>query len=516
MIASVATGVRTKIALPRERWFVVGVVTITLVALWCRVGGLTHGSLYRDDAWVALTSRVPWHDAWRMVGTAPGFVLFERWWVGLTAPSTWWAQIPTLVMSVAAVPLMALAARWWGLGRGASLVAATLIAIGRVDVQYATHLKPYAHDVVAGIVVLTAAEWWRRRRSAWPFAILALICLATSFSVAPVVVGCGVVMAATGWRTDRIRSLVLPGALVIVPIGALYWRVHNGISPRLKQSWSPNFVSYHSVHDFVHSLFTIVDGLVWGFSDTTPHWYIPGASKLIIVVVVVTVIVGATRLPTAVLIVASVVAAGLFAVAHVAPLGTGRTDAYLYPALALLVGFGVETSCSWVGRVRREAAFAVVAIVVVVVGFVTVDQIAHRPSYPGGSIVPVAKAANSVIAGGGGVLIEGTARWPWTYYEVRNVRLRFSGLYNTGFAPLNDDPHVYIMPGTVIEGGYDPVAAVRAVDQFTTVLYVRTDDWPTLGDPLHAVFAANCYHVVRRAHPAGYLLEWLERSCPAP
>jgi hypothetical protein len=513
---SVLSRARRRALEPQERWFLAGVLVITLVATWCRVAGLSHGSFYRDDAWVALTSRVPWHDAWRMVGTAPGFVLFERWWVGLTAWSTWWAQIPTLVVSVIAVPLMAIAARWWGLSRAGALLAAALIAVSRVNIEYATHLKPYAHDLVAGIVIVTAAEWWRRGRSAWPFAILSLLCLATSFSVAPVVVGCGVVMAVLGWRSQRWRSLVAPGAVVVILFGLLYWRVHNGISPRLKQSWYPNFLSYDSLHAFVHSISTIVDGFVWGFSDTTPHIHVVGASKLVIAFVLVAVIVGATRLPATVMALASVIGAGLFAALHVAPLGTGRTDAYLYPAVALLVCFGVEASVRAASRWRRDFAVMVMAGVIVLVGFVAVDQVLHRPSYPGGSITPVATAANDVLADGGGVLIEGTARWPWTYYEVRHVHLRFSNLYNTGFAPLSDDPRVFIMPGTVIEGGYDPVAAVHALRAHATLLYVRTDDWPTLGDPLRQVFRANCYYVYRRAHPAGYLLEWLHSSCKVP
>ncbi len=517
MIASVAAGVRRRLSDRSERIFVVGVGAITVIGLWCRVAGLTRGSLYRDDAWVALTSRVPWHDAWRMVGTAPGFVLFERFWVGLTAPSTWWAQIPTLVVSVAAIPLMALLARWWGLSRFSALLATTLIAVGTINVTYATHLKPYAHDLVAGMLILAAAEWWRRGKSAWPFAILSVICLAVSFSVAPVVIGCGVVLGVTGLRTHRAASLVGPALVVIIPFGALYWRVRGGISPRLTQSWAPNFVHFNSLHAFVHSSITIVDGLIWGFIDTTPHWHVPGLSKLVIAFVIVTAIVGACRQPLTVLPTASVIAAVLFATLHVAPLGTGRTDAYLYSSLALLVCVGVDTILDATRRRQVVVARVAVAIVVALAGFLVLDRTFHRPRYPGGDIAPVALAVHATVQRGGGVIIEGTARWPWTYYEVHPVRLRFSPAYNTGFAPLSDDPRIYVMPGTVIEGGYDPVAAVRAVSAHDLVLYVRTDDWPTLGDPLRATFHAFCYHEVRHAHPTGYLLEWFERtssSCP--
>src|SRR5665811_1046638 len=89
--------------LRRERWLVGGVMVLTLFAAWLRMAGLSSGSFYRDDAWVALTHRVPWHVAIHMVGTAPGFVLFERFWTSLTAPSTWWAQLPSFAVSILAI-----------------------------------------------------------------------------------------------------------------------------------------------------------------------------------------------------------------------------------------------------------------------------------------------------------------------------------------------------------------------------------------------------------------------------
>ena len=77
----------------------------------------------------------------------------------------------------------------------------------------------------------------------------------------------------------------------------------------------------------------------------------------------------------------------------------------------------------------------------------------------------------------------------------------------------DSNPNVVIMPGTTIEGGYNPTAAVAALGRHRQVLYVRTDDWPALGDPLQAAFRSACFVPIRTAHVPGYLEEWLSRRC---
>ncbi len=502
----------------RERPFVWGVIALTVLGAWARVGGLSRGSLFRDDAWVALTRKVPWHVAWHMVGTAPGFVLFEKVWVSFTAPSTWWAQIPTLVASIVAIPVVAMVARYFGLGRWASLLACSFIVISRMDVQYATHLKPYAHDLVAGAVLLAAAKWADDGRSAWPFATLAVLCAATSFTVLPLVAGCGLVLAWRAARRRDLRRFVLPGAVTLAPLIVLYLAVRSGISPRLRQSWQSNFVSYHSLHGFAHSIRSIVSGVVWGFADTTPHWHVPGFSKLLIAGVVVSVLIAVCRRREMALVWGALGGGVFAAVAHLSPLGTGRTDAYLYPALALLVASGVEAAVTWVRSRRQEVATALTALIAVAVLFTVADRVTHRFSYPGGQFSLVAEAAAKTLNQGGGVLVEGTARWPWTYYEIAHPRLVFSHAYNTGFAPRSDDARVVVMPGTTIEGGYNASGAVAKLSNFSTVLYVRTDDWPGLGDPLAAAFTSACFASVAHRHVPGFLLETLaqRRPCHSP
>jgi hypothetical protein len=121
-----------------------------------------------------------------------------------------------------------------------------------------------------------------------------------------------------------------------------------------------------------------------------------------------------------------------------------------------------------------------------------------------------------VMANHGAIVVEGTARWPWTYYLERNFKLVFSPQYNTGFAPVSLQPNVSIMRGTKIEGGYNPALAIAKVRSYSNILYVRTDDWPALGDPMRAAFTAACYHLTSTTHVPGYIMETMRKgACPS-
>ena len=88
------------------------------------------------------------------------------------------------------------------------------------------------------------------------------------------------------------------------------------------------------------------------------------------------------------------------------------------------------------------------------------------------------------LAHGDRVVIGGTARWPWTYYDVRHVRIVHSDLYNNGYTTLSDDPRVDRHPGLGDRGRLPGDASQRARTALRgtcrAVLYVESDDWPSM------------------------------------
>ena len=82
------------------------------------------------------------------------------------------------------------------------------------------------------------------------------------------------------------------------------------------------------------------------------------------------------------------------------------------------------------------------------------------------------------------VVIGGTARWPWSYYDVTHVRIVHSDLYNNGYTTLSDDAEGDRHPGLGDRGRLRRlVRARRAACCAATcapVLYVESDDWPSM------------------------------------
>lgn len=514
---NVMAGLRRYVADPFNRLFLAGLGTLVLLGAWLRAQGLSSGTLFRDDAWVALTSKVPLETAWHMVGTAPGYVLIERWWVQVASPHLWLMQAPTFLVSLVGLGLVGIVARWWGLSRIAALFVVAIITFSRIDVTYATHLKPYAHDIVAAALLITAARLFQRGGSASWFAGAAALFLITSFSVLPLVMGLSAWMFVVAQRSDRTSSLILPAFAGIIPVGIVAWAIRGGVSPRLDRSWHASYVDYSSLSNALHSLNSITMSVLSGIFDTTPGLGIPYLGRAIQLTAIGLIILSLRRLKDSAILWASLLGAYIACLVHLAPLGTGRTDAYLHPTLALLAVIGgVELAC----LLRRYISAAPALIVIMAsmpIGLSGLDRLAHPSSYAGGNFRPVVAEAHNMVANGGSVIIEGTARWPWAYYGARQLSIKFSSLYNTGFAPVSNDPKVVLMPGSSIEGGYSPSAAVAALNGATSVLYVQSDDWPDMGHPLDRAFhSAGYVPVTPLRHQPGYFTQiWRLTVSPA-
>lgn len=500
---------------PHERRYAASLGLIIAIGTWLRGSGLSTGTLFRDDAWVALTAHFPLGTAAKMVGTAPGFVLLERSWIQLTEPHLWLMQLPTFCVSVIGMVLVAALVRFLGLPRTASLFATALVALSRFDITYATHLKPYAHDIVAASLLFAAAHWFRRGGHAGWFAGIATISLVSSFSILPLVVGLSVWVGVIALRTKRTSALLAPGAASIAVVSAVAYLVRNGISPRLDTSWQASYLDQHSLGSFLSSLWSITTSLLSGLGDTSPGLHIPYLGRLIQLAMLFLIVLSLRRWQQSSIAWAAIFGAYAAALVHLAPLGTGRTDANLHPALAIVLVIGGLELCAIARRYDPQRAIFTIACFALVVSLTGVDRILHREPYAGGNFQPVLQAANDTLQHGGTVLVEGSARWPWAFYGAHQLSLNFSDQYNTGFVPVSTDSHVVLMPGTIIEGGYNANATIRRLNKASHVLYIQSDDRPSMGYPLRAAALDSCYKPSAKGfiHIPGYYIQHWTRDC---
>ena len=493
-------------------WYPPAVSAVVLWGAVIRIAHLSSGTLFRDDAWVALTTRVDVATAWKMVGASPGYIMGMRTWIGMVGDTTWLMQLPTLFVSIAGLVAFVVLARWWGLSHFATTIGVALLASSRIAVEYSTHLKPYSHDILMATVLLASAAVAHRPKGRWIFAVACAVSLATSLTAVPLVLGLAATVVLRAIRHGHGRRLVAPGVVVGLPLAALTWLTARQISPRLHDSWQSNFIDFTSWRTALHSTISILRGLLWGLVDTTPNLRLPGIGTIVSVTLVALIGLGLCKrgrstLPAAGLLVALVACAVGFI-----PLGTGRTDTYLYVPLLLLCGAGIDRV---IATARHRTARHLVIVALVALALVGVsDRTLHPRPYPGGDFRAVAAKAASTLNSGGAVLIEGTARWPWMYYVAPQVTLTFSDTYNTGFAPVVHQKNVVVMRGSQIEGGYNPAAAVNKLYGAPEILTIRADDWD-VANPLAPALNGACYISARHRHIPGYYVDlWRHRCLP--
>ena len=83
----------------------VGLCGFVLLGIILRLASFTHAGLFQDDAWVALTGRVPLGTAARMAGTSPGFILGLHPYFAATATSARWSELPAFVIAMIGIAM---------------------------------------------------------------------------------------------------------------------------------------------------------------------------------------------------------------------------------------------------------------------------------------------------------------------------------------------------------------------------------------------------------------------------
>ena len=472
----------------RARWILAVIVVLGAIP---RVRQLSSGTLYPDDAWVALTNHFGVSTSVHMLVTSPGFTLFTQWWTGLAPRTTWFAQLPDLVSSIAGIVAVYALVRWSRLSAWVALSCAGLLAVSTEATSFATHLKPYPDDVLLACALIFAAERCRRSLSTRNLAIfsaVAVACAAWSFSSVIVTAG-AYLMLGLVWvrRREATVALAMTAGAAVAAIGVLYLAV---IEPQTTRSlahyWQEHYLSTASPGSLLRSSRRALNGVFGDQLAFTPHKMLPLVGRIdewaLLLLAVVGVVAATRRRLLSLCILAVAVVAAL---AHAIPLGSNRTDAYLFPTLLLLIGSGL----GWVGRTLRTRAPRAASTLLAAIGVswlaaCLVLNAAVPPRYPGGDLRPVADAARSMVHGKANavILVEGTARWPWAYGEDPNVTLLFGKGFNTGYAPVSGTAGVVIMPASSAETAFSASwapAHVRDASTLVTVAY----DFPGLPEP---------------------------------
>jgi len=479
-----------------------------------RAQGLTTLGLYRDDAWAAMSSRVGIGTAWHMWVTAPGFFFLERSFIGLHPQSTWWAQLPELAAGIAAIPAIYCLARYFAFHRPAGLALAAIVSVSPICVVYSTRVKEYSTVFLVSVALLWAAESARRQPDRSRLAVLTALSVAAfavSASLGALIAGVWIALGIWVLRTrPHRRAVIVGGAATAALCGVVAAIFYSALSPALTRFWSGSYISLDSgVLVTARSSLSSLYANLLHFTG-----FAPTGQLVLLVALLLLSILGAVR--NAAMLgpaCAAVVALGLSA-AQREPLGTGRTDEYLYPVLLLLLASGVvrlwAVARDHFGPAHvRTVGTAIASVSVVLAVALIGDSIASATPYPGVDVQALASALRHDTEPSDHIVVGELTRYPWAYYEDHPPRLRFGPDWATYFTVTSTDPQVFIAPSESYEGGSHPARWAGAFRNDHRLWFVLTP--PLSLNPTYAALLRQGWHPVRTLRAAGCAAILLER-----
>jgi hypothetical protein len=336
-------------------------------SVFLRRHGLAPSSLWLDDAWVAAGASLARWDQVLLTGlVSPGFSILLRLIIGLGGNAPVVAQALPLAAGAVAPALIFLMLGERGCRRAVALVAALAFASAPMHVRYSVFVKQYTVEAVLSLALLWCAwtivtDGFSRRR--WlRLLFVAGVSFVISAPVAPVIIGTVGVALWYGLKADEDRRWVCltSGATAAC---ALVWGVLV-VLPRttnlLRNWWAEAYiVTDAGFGAAVESLRDRFAAVMSGFS------VLPANISLGILVLAVIVVLW-RRPAVGALLVSPLVLACLMSAARVLPLGTGRTDIYLYPSLIALLAVGLDEVVDFLPSLGRGIVIGVVLVATLV------------------------------------------------------------------------------------------------------------------------------------------------------
>jgi hypothetical protein len=404
------------------------VVALAVFAGLLRVGEVGQSSLWLDDAWIALAVKADGLHELLLTGlTAPGFAAVLKMWSAIVGFSATRAQVLPFLIGTATPPLVYAVLVWRGVGRVAAAAGGFLLAVSTLHIGYSARVKQYTLDALVVVAVLAAA-WWllERRDDARRWWILAGVAITGTLLSSPAIVFVvsGLIVAAIalwrshGWRALRVGLAPAAGvAAFLVGWWAALLRPAN--NPALHEYFARRYVTIDegpttALGEAAEAVERVLEEAI----------ALPG--KLAVVLVLVAAVVALWRRPAlGFLLLVPLGTALVLAGLQLVPLGAGRTDIYLFPALAMLVAVALDE----LGRVFLPAA----AVAALALGGLWLFDREPPVRYPRADLAPLVRHLEAEASGRDAILIYPHSNFAYGLYTSYPIELVESSNYATGF-----------------------------------------------------------------------------------
>jgi hypothetical protein len=416
-----------------------------------RVAPLGPPSLWLDDSWPTLVVKADTvHETLLAGAWAPGFILLMKGWLTTFGFSELTAQLLPFFIGIATPPFLYVVLRKRGIRRLASAAGAFVLLTSSVHIVYSARVKQYTLDAFC-VVALIAVTWWlledvRDRRRWWWLALAAVAAIAFSSSSAVVACTCFVMAFLVLFRADRreIPTALVPASIVAFFAAAWWWfLLRPRVTSTLREDFRATFFGLDegleaAVRDLAGAAAVVVRGAV-ELPDGTEAFVVVAAAAIVLW----------RRAQLGVLFLAPLGLAALLGAGKVAPLGTGRTDIYLYPLLATLVAVAVHEGLTVAPKVTSVTVTALGAL----------SLVTFSPtSYPQEAVRPLVEEIERRAAPADAVVVYPKSAYPFALYTSLPVDLIESAVSQQGFAVRVRRPNVFILegaPGEAVEAAIE-------------------------------------------------------------
>jgi hypothetical protein len=421
----------------RTGWLINGLLAIALVGLASAIRWkpLDPRSLWLDDAWPALVTRVSWPQVPTVGLTSPGFSAALKAWTRLVGFSEAHAQQPAFAFGVLGPALVYLTGRRMALRPLPALVAAAILVVSRNHVIYSTRVKQYTLDaLLSTVIILLAARVLEHPERARRWVLLvatAVIATAASSLVVTTVSGAFLAGAYVAWKRPEVRRVASWAVGAYGLFATVWWSValRPRINPALRSYWSAFYirVNLHFPRDLGVGLWRVAHGLSWAPTVVT-----------LVALVVAAIVVVRARTELAILLLTPLVTAAALATLRVAPLGAGRTDLNLYPALALTIGVALN-------ELRIRAPYRALVAIVMLVAVAATTRAA--PAYPSEDIRSAVAFLEQHSHPTDEVLVYWAGRFPFALYaDAWPLKVERSQDTAEGFEVHVERPKLFVLP----------------------------------------------------------------------
>jgi Dolichyl-phosphate-mannose-protein mannosyltransferase len=427
--------------LQRSRWVVVldvaVLVGLAAVSAALRVGPLGPQSLWLDDAWIALAHKAESVRELSVVGlTAPGFAALFKGWIGLVGFSSVKAQLLPFLFGVAASPALYVVLVRRGVSRLAAATGAALIAFSTIHATYSTHVKQYTLEAFVAIVLI-ALFWWLieepDRPQRWWLAAgasIAAVSLASP-SIGYVCAGFACALAVAKAR-ERLSAAAVAASATAAAFIVVWWLValRPRVNSELERFFRDESISLSGPRAALADLYDAVAAVATG---AVP---LPEGVALAVVMASFSVAIWTRTAKALVLLLPLLLAIALAALDR-APLGTGRTDIYLYPAVAAAVALALHELGS------RSRALAACAATLIVAGLL-IGLTPARP-YHEENISSLVARVEEQSSPTDAVLVYHLSAFAFGLYTSWPIHFVDAPEYTTGWKVRVDRPNVHIL-----------------------------------------------------------------------